>query len=102
MNEPPENANRGDGEVSPKGHRITHTGERVSTTIIAGVAEFEGVHPLDLPPLFTDVDADVVDRLYELQTSETFDLGDPIGIAIGPYDVGITSTGEVTIQRRAG
>lgn len=38
--------------------------QTLSMTIVEAVAEAEGVHPTDLPPMYEIVDSDAVDRLF--------------------------------------
>ncbi len=71
----------------------------MSTTVIEAIAALENADPLDLPPLYDQVDGDVIDVVFDVQRGERFDIGDPIHLRLDRHTVTITSDGEVTASR---
>lgn len=73
---------------------------RISETIVTAVAEAKGVDPLDLEPLYTDIDADALNQLFRPS------VGSPptsmeVRFPMAGCQVVVHADGEVVVTRPA-
>ena len=64
--------------------------------VLAGVAEAEGVGPLELPPLHDSIDADALQSLLTETTSD--DHSDAIEVSFRYYGYSVTVTSDGALQ----
>lgn len=72
--------------------------ERISTTVVAAVADAEGVPPTDVnPPLYRVVDPDALNRLFETKWDSSED-GPHVSFTYSGYEVTIRGAGDVVVR----
>lgn len=75
----------------------TNGTEGITTKITETVAEAEGIDPIDLPPLYSVVDPDALEALFQPRT----ELGDPTARVVftyNGYEVTVDADGTVDIE----
>lgn len=70
--------------------------ESVSTRVVSAIADAKGVDPLDLPPLFEDIDPDALDSLFEATATSPRTEG-RLTFTIDGYEVVVYSDETVTV-----
>lgn len=77
---------------------VTHSqhDEELATTIVTAVADARGVDPLDLPPLYDEVDLDAIDRLFQ---SNDRDAELSVSVEVAGCEVTIREGPTVTAHR---
>ncbi len=80
--------------VSEEVRTVCRDGQ-LSETVISAVAEAKGVEPLDLEPLYTAVDPDALDRLFQPAVGSPTPLN--LQFAMADCRVTVRSDSEVTV-----
>lgn len=73
--------------------------ERVSSDVIAAVADVRGVEPTALPPLYEVVDPEALDRLFEPQRSGTTPDTGRVAFSFAGCEVVVTAADRVTVTK---
>ena len=82
--------------------RAVHSRDRpsgsITTAVVETVAAAEGVDPVDLDvPLYSAIDPDALERLFQLETAEGGIDGRVTFTYVG-YDVTVLTTGDVRVE----
>ncbi|MFC6827096.1 HalOD1 output domain-containing protein [Halopelagius fulvigenes] len=73
--------------------------EPLSLTVVRTVADAEGVEPTALRPLYSAVDPDALDSLFESGAGDGLGFAGEVQFQYHGYDVCIHSDGRVTLTR---
>lgn len=100
----------GDGEAEIKYNADTDTyrtsfysdDESASMAVISTVAALAGTDPVDLPPLYSVVDADALDALVDPNLLGSRQSDVQISFAYNGHEVTVHSYGIITARRPAG
>ena len=87
--------------VSPRGHEELR--RSASHAVIEAVAEREGIditelEPPQFEPLYTVVDPDALDRIFDRADDETASINGVVQFTYAGYDVSVHSDGRVEVS----
>jgi hypothetical protein len=69
----------------------------LSQAVVDAVADAEGVEPTELPPLFSAIDPDALDALFQPASDETVVTGS-VRFRYAGYDVNVNEDGSVVLK----
>lgn len=84
--------------ITPESSNRGQQSDRISRTVVEAVAEAEGDDPTNLTPLYTVVDPDALESLFQTQTPNPDGQVDgEIRFTYCGYEVRVTAAGEVDL-----
>lgn len=75
--------------------------ERVSTTVVTEIAARRNTDPVDLPPLYPEVDLDALDSLFHAADAGAVSAVDRVTFEVFGCEVVVEGPGRVTVQSAA-
>lgn len=72
-------------------------GQSLGQRIVERVSDAEGVDPLELDPLYTAINPDALDSLFQTRLASSDGLGGELRFEYHDYEVRVTADGRVTL-----
>ncbi|WP_255170833.1 HalOD1 output domain-containing protein [Natrononativus amylolyticus] len=72
--------------------------ESVSVDIISAVARISGIDPLEMTPLYSQTDPELIEALYAARCDESIEIDGPIEITVADCRVSIERDGSLLIE----